>query len=388
MTSHSPKTALVLTGGGARGAYQAGVLRGIAELLGPDAGSFPFSILTGVSAGAINASFLAAQPGAFDAGARALCELWATLQPKSVIKTDALTIGKLGARWFRDLTSGGSLGRERITHLLDSSPLRKFLGDKIDFEQIQRNIRTRGLRAVSCTATNYTTGTAMTFFDGEDDIAPWTRSARLGKRERLGVDHVLASAAIPIFFGPVRLGNAYFGDGGIRMGTPLSPAIHLGAERILAVGIRYCRPNEEVYELNEAAEAGSLTLADIAGVLLNALFLDALDADAERLLRINQTVELLHPERLAAHPYHLRRIPFLALRPSRDLGALAADQFDRFPRILRYLLKGMGAGRDKGWDLLSYLAFDASYTTCLIEVGYEDALRQRREIEAFFAGEV
>ena len=383
----SKKTGLVLTGGGARGAYQAGVLRGIAEILGSGAGGSddcPFPIITGVSAGAINAGFIGARSGSFSESTRRLCEIWNNLSPADVIKTSAASLGGIGLRWLRDLTSGGKGPGERVTHLLDSAPLRGFLEGLIDFEQMQKNIATGGLHGICFTATSYRTGTAISFYDGSPGIPPWSRSARLGKRSPLTIDHILASASIPIFFRPVRIGNAYYGDGGIRLSTPLSPAIHLGADRVLAIGIRYSRPSDMVYELNEFAELHEITLADISGVLMNALFLDALDADIERMTRINQTVELLSTEKAALHPYKLRKIPVLSIKPSRDLGALASDQFERFPMILKYLLRGTGASHDKGWDMLSYLSFDSSYTRALVEVGYEDALRQRIEIEVFF----
>jgi NTE family protein len=380
------KTALVLTGGGARGAYQAGVLKGIAEIT---LEKFPFQIITGVSAGSINAGFLGSKPGPFSTVAELLSKFWVGLKPDDVIKTDMMTLGGLGFRWMRDLSTGGNLGREsRVTNLLDSSPLKDFLGKRIDFGGIRRNIQAGDLHGICFTATNYRTGTAITFFDGDPAIAPWSRSARLGIRAELTLDHVLASSAIPVFFKPVLIGNSYYGDGGVRSSTPLSPAIHLGAERVLAIGIRYSRSDAMVSQMHVSSEHSKpleITLADIGGVLMNAVFLDALDADVERMLRINQTVELLPPERASMQPYRLRKIPLLAITPSKDLGSLAADQFSKFPRIMRYLLKGTGASDTKGWDMLSYLAFDKSYTSLLVELGYEDALRSREKIQEFFS---
>ena len=373
--------ALVLTGGGARGAYQAGVVRGISEITHE---AFPFPVIAGVSAGAINGAFLGAQSGTFKESAESLCRLWSELHAPSVVKTDFLSLGRLGMKWVRELGLGGMLGKGTVTHLLDSGPLHELVRSKVDFSQIQRNIQAGHLQGIGFTATNYKTGTAVSFFDGRPEIAPWARSARLGRRVQLNVDHILASASIPIFFRPVPIGGSYWGDGGVRMSNPLSPAIHLGADRILAIGIRYARPDEQVFQMNEEMQPGSIALADIAGVLMNALFLDALDSDVERLTRINQTLDLLSPEVVANHPAKLRKIPLLVVKPSRDLGTLAADQLPKFPFILRHLLKGMGASSDKGWDLLSYLAFDSSYTNLLMELGYEDALRMREEISKFF----
>jgi NTE family protein len=181
----------------------------------------------------------------------------------------------------------------------------------------------------------------------------------------------------------VRLAGSFYGDGCIRLGAPLSPAIHMGAERILAIGIRYRRSEDLTLRLNEGEQRSDVSLVDIAGILLNAVFLDSLDADLERLERINRTILRLSPEQRTANPDHLRHVPVLAIRPTEDLGKLAAEQFQRFPRTLRHLLRGIGASDDKGWDLLSYLAFDGAYTRRLLELGYDDALARKDEIAGF-----
>ena len=380
----SKKTALVLTGGGARGAYQAGVIKGIAEILG-EREEPPFRVIAGVSAGAINAAFLGAQHETFKRTAEGLCRLWGELRAKAVIKTDLLSLGMLGLRWAKDLGVGGLIGSGKVTHLLDSEPLKKLIAESVDFERIRDNVHSGKIDGIGFTATNYRTGTAVTFFDGKDQILPWARSSRIGRRAHLQIEHVLASASIPVFFKPVAISGTYWGDGGIRLGTPISPAIHMGADRVIAVGIRYPRSDAQVFEMNESKAPDAITLADIGGVLMNALFLDALDQDVERMERINSTLDLLPPEKAAKHPSQLRKIPILTVKPSRDLGGLAADQFSKFPAILRYLLKGTGASQNKGWDLLSYLAFDSSYTGMLIEVGYQDALARKDEILAFMS---
>lgn len=379
------KIAIVLTGGGARGAYQAGVLKGIADVLGPKAQErFPFSIISGVSAGAINAAFLGGHAGNYATAATELCQLWGELKTKAVIKTDFLSLSSLAGRWLKDLSTGGVLGRGKATHLLDSTPLRDLISKRVDFSQMKENVRSGLLEGISFTATNYLSGTAVTFYDGSEKIQPWMRSSRMGKREELTLDHVLASASIPVFFKPVQIGKSFWGDGGIRQSTPLSPAIHLGADKIIAIGIRYARSEAQTVELNQQAPPSDITLALIGGVLLNALFLDALDADVERLERINQTVELLSQELAAKHPAKLRKIPLLAIKPSQDLGSLAANEIEKFPWILKHMLRGTGAGNNHGWDMVSYLAFEESYTSKLIEVGFEDAVRARDEIHKIF----
>ncbi len=376
---------LVLSGGGARGAYQAGVLRGIADVLGDEANRAPFRVLTGISAGAINATYAAAGGAAFGTATEGLWEVWRQLRMERVIRTDFGTLSSLGLRWMFNLGIGGGSGnKQHSTHLLDASPLRDFLREHIDAEAIRHNVRSGILRGVAVTATSYASGTAITFFDAAPDVQPWARTARMGQRTALELHHVLASAAIPILFPPVRVGGCWYGDGGVRMTAPLSPAIHLGAASVLAIGVRYQRPDEQTRELNEGNNMHNVTLADIGGTMLNAAFLDSLEADAERMTRINSTIALLNEDqkRQQATPLHV--LPVLMIRPSQDLGALAAGQLANFPSFMRHLLRGIGASEDAGSDLMSYLSFDPAYTVPLLELGRADALAQRTNIEAFF----
>lgn len=379
MTTHG----LVLTGGGARAAYQAGAIRAIAELTG--ARELPFRVLAGVSAGAINAAFLAAGADDFQSAARSLWEMWRQLTPDRVYRTDTRRLASIGTSWIRDLSLGGVLGTGPLNYLLDTSPLRAFFDAHLRVERIAGHIASGRLRGVAVTATNYFTGTAISFFDAAPEIRPWVRSTRLGRRATLQHHHVLASAAIPIFFAPVQIAGAFYGDGCVRMNAPTSPAIHLGAERVLAIGIRYFRTHDQTVLLNDALQGDRLAVADIVGVLLNAVFLDSLDADLELLQRINLTVAHVPDERRPHLPDQLRPLPALALRPSQDLGRLASDQYDQFPAMLRYLLRGLGATGDRGWDLLSYLAFEPVYTLRLLELGYRDTLARRDEVNAFLA---
>jgi NTE family protein len=377
---------LVLTGGGARAAYQAGVLRGIAEIAPSE--PLPFQVLTGVSAGALNGVAIAASADrSFRESAEKLWSTWESLVVHDVFRTDAASLLGIGTRWVRDLGLGGFLGHTRSSYLLDTSPLREVLTGRIDFAKVREHVDSGRLRGVAVSATNYFSGTAVTFFDAHQDVKPWFRSTRIAKRTRLELEHVLASAAIPVFFPPVRVGGSHYGDGCIRLSAPLSPAIHLGADRILAIGIRYSRSQETTVKLNEDVYPESLSLVNIVGVLLNAVFLDSLEADLERLERINRTIQLLDQERRGSHPDQLRHIPILAIKPSRDLGSLASEQFQRFPRALRHLLRGLGASDDAGWDLLSYLAFDSAYTGRLLSLGYDDAVARRDEISRFLAGD-
>lgn len=376
------RTGLVLTGGGARAAYQAGVLKGIREMLGETGGNSPFDIFVGASAGAINSTFLAAQNGHFSTAVEALCQVWGELRSEQVIRADFLSLSALSMRWLRDLSLGGLLGSSRSNHLIDARPLGEFLAKHINFKAIKRNIRSGDVHGVAVSATNYFTGATVVFFDGSPAIESWVRLSRVAQRTSLTLRHLLASAAIPIFFEPVPLHNTYYGDGCVRLTSPLSPAIRMGADRILAIGVRYLRPENNTVTLQKG-NMPDISLADIAGVMLNAAFLDALDLDAERMRRINETAASLAQEG-RAHPSQLRDIPLLVIRPSQDLGTLASEEFNRFSPMLRYLLKGIGASADKGWDLLSYLAFDSAYTRHLMELGEADVLAQRDDILEFF----
>jgi NTE family protein len=374
---------LVLTGGGARAAYQVGALQALAEIADFDA--TPFRVLTGVSAGAINAAYLAAHAENFRAATRNLWDLWHGLGAPQVFRSDARNLTSIGTRWIRDLAMGGMLGAGNINYLLDTSPLRTYLGDRMHIERAREHVASGRLRGVAASATSYLTGTAITFFDAAPEVREWARSTRIGLRTHLRLEHVLASAAIPIFFAPVQVDGVPFGDGCVRMTAPTSPAIHLGASKIIAIGIRYARSGEQTVLMNTNLQAERVTLAEIAGVLLNAVFLDSLDADLELLERINQAMALIPQPERARLPQQLRPIPALALRPSQDLGRLAADQYDNFPRMLRYLLRGIGATGATGWDLLSYLAFEPGYIDRLLELGYDDTLARRTEILEFLA---
>ena len=374
---------LVLTGGGARAAYQVGALQALAEIA--DFDRTPFRVLTGVSAGAINAAYLAARADDFRAAAGALWDMWHALGAHEFYRSVARNPAGIGTRWIRDLTLGGVLGAGNINFLLDTSPLRAHLAARLDLGRVQEHVASGRLRGLAVSATSYLTGTAISFFEAAPDVREWTRSTRIGLRTALRLEHVLASAAIPVFFAPVQVDGVPFGDGCVRMTAPTSPAIHLGADRLIAIGIRYFRSGEQTLLMNQNLRAERVALADIAGVLLNAVFLDSLEADLELLERINQTVAFVPAADHPRMPQQLRPIPALALRPSQDLGRLAADQYDSFPRMLRYLLKGIGATGATGWDLLSYLAFEPGYIDRLLELGHRDTMARRAEIAAFLA---
>jgi NTE family protein len=377
------RVALALSGGGARGAYQVGALRALAELF-PDQRQTPFPILVGASAGAITSSFLAARANAFPHGVARLVDFWSHIRPEDVFRTDAQTLAKGGLKWVADLSLGGWIGRHREKSLLRSDPLQTVLEARLDMDAVREHIERGTLHGIALTATDYRTNLAVTFFDGAPEIAPWTRSTRLGDRQRLTIDHVMASSAIPIFFPAIRIGERYYADGCLRSMAPLSPAIHLGADRILAIGIRSPGIRERPVESADGADAYP-SLADTAGLFLNALFVESLETDIERLERINHTLEHVPGSTVAANGISLRNIPLFVLRPSTDLGALAKDTLARLPVFVQYLFRGLGVSGSSGLDLLSYLAFDSAYTLKLLALGYADAMAQANALVDFIA---
>jgi NTE family protein len=374
---------LVLTGGGARAAYQVGVIQALAEL-SPKAES-PFNVITGVSAGAINGGYLMSRADEFKLAAQGLWDLWINLHSERIYRTDPASIASLGTKWLRTMGLGGMIREKKANHLLNTDPLRELLDQELTLDKLPKFFKSGVLRGASFSATNYLTGTAISFYDGIDDVQPWVRSTRIGIRAPLTVDHVMASSAIPVFFPPVKIDGALFGDGCIRLTSPLSPAIHMGSDRIIAVGIRYFRSYEQTMELNQTMRRDDLSIAEIGGVLLNAVFLDSLETDIERMERINSTIGMMTPE--VRSKMALKQIPVLALRPSQDLGQLAKGCLKEFPTLIRYLLRGVGAKEDKGWDLLSYLAFERAYTSQLIELGYNDTIRKKDQITEFMFGD-
>lgn len=375
-------TGLVLTGGGARAAYQVGAVRALAEILGP--GPSPFDVLAGISAGAINAVALGCGAEDFRRAASRLKDTWAGLTPDRIYKTGAVKLAHIGSRWIRALSAGGLLGKQDINYLLDPAPLRTLLEKALPIGRMRRHLRAGRLHGVGLSATSYHTGAGVTFYEGSPEIEPWLRSTRIGVRARLTLEHVMASSAIPVFFPPVKIDRTFYGDGCVRMNYPMSPAIHMGAERIVAISVRYLRDPSETARDEATAREDVLPVSEIAGVLLNAVFLDSLDSDLERLVRINRTLSLIPRDRLAKVDVDLRPIPALVLRPSQDLGKLAADEYHRFPAMLRYLLKGIGATGHAGEDLLSYLAFEPIYVQRVMDLGYQDTIARREEIADFF----
>jgi len=380
-TLNDPTLAIMLSGGGARAAYQVGFLRHLASRH-PD---FAPGIVTGVSAGGIIATYLASRPGRFVDSVDALSDIWRGLGIADVFRVDPSDLASRVTRWGLRLISGGVSGTPKSRSMVDTAPLRALLVRRFDVASdgtligISRNLEKGAVRAVALTASSYTTGQSVTWVQSNDDqpaAFTWTRPHYQGIRCLLNIDHIMASSALPLFFPAVKVEGAWYGDGGIRLTAPLSPAIHLGARRIVAVSTRYARSDQEA---GRPAVNGYPPPAQVAGVLLNAIFLDLLDADALRLQQINSLIARLPHEARGS----LRHIDLLVLRPSEDLGRLANEFEADLPRGFRFLVRGLGSRETRSNDMLSLLMFQQDYIARLIDLGEADARARAAEIDAF-----
>ena len=388
---------LVLTAGGARGAYQAGVLARLGEVPGLADRPAPFAIIAGASAGAINGALLAARGARFGEATRELARIWSSLRVEDVFASDGCSLARAGAALAFDFTLGALLGRTRTHGLLDTAPLAGLLEREFPSRGIAEGIRRGRLYAVAVSATSYHSGRSFTFVEGRPGHPVWAKSRRLVLPVTLSSRHVLASSSIPIVFPPVRVssqaGDLWFGDGGLRLVTPLSPAIRLGATHILSIGVRSSRAADTLAREEFGAPPGGgpprlpcPPLAQVTGVFLNAIFLDHLDADLDHLARMNEIVasgRLDGPGSGASEP--IRSVLPLALSPSEDLALVAQRFAHRMPRMQRYLLDGLGTPDAQSADLMSYLLFDAAYTRTLVDLGRRDAEQRITELEAFMA---
>jgi NTE family protein len=370
------KTALVLQGGGARGAYHVGVLAALAEIT--RARRSPFQIICGTSVGAINAASIAAAANDFQRGTKHLDSLWRGLRCNSIYNTDALSLlmstGRLaGTMMF------GYLGFRAAGGLLDYGPLRKLLEREFQRPLLQHAVQSKALHALCITASSYEGGQAVTFFEGAETISDWQRARRMGRRVQLTAGHILASAALPFAFAPVRVEEGYYGDGALRSTSPLSPAIRTGADRILVIGTR----DTQIDTTTRAARKSGPTFGEVAGHSLDILFNDNLEADQERMLRINNTISLI--PKAQRDNTQLRVIDSILLSPSQDLRTIAKSYASDLPRAVRMLLRSAGAWGGDG-RLESYLLFEPGYVGDLIDLGYSDTMGQAKMIKAFFAG--
>lgn len=371
--TNAPDLAIVLTGGGARAAYQAGVLRSLARNH-PD---LRFQIITGVSAGAINAAFLASRTSNLRTTSDELTDVWKGIRPESIFRPGTFSLGRTALKWLLKLTSGGSSAAPTVRGFVDTSPLRSLLdrtlenhGDSIP--GIATNIESNGLKAVAITALNYNTGQSVTWVQGRD-IELWERPNRRSANTMITPTHVMASAALPLAFPAIEVDGAWYGDGGVRLGAPLAPAVHLGARRIIAISTRYSRSFDEA---DQSEIGGYPPPAQVLGHMMRAIFLDALDQDAHLLERFNSLLHELPPDKRRG----LRPIDLFILRPSQDLGRLAANYETELPGAFRFFVRGLGTRETESPDFLSLLMFEPHYIERLVELGEADAEARRDEL--------
>ena len=376
MRPAEPVTGLILSGGGARAAYQVGVLAAIAELLPPGAPN-PFPVIVGTSAGAINAISLASGATDFTAAIQRLTAFWQGFRSHLVLRSDWPGVIRQASRFFIHSLLG--LGSQMPVALLNSTPLKALLKDKLHLDGIDEAIRNKHLHAVAVTAFGYESGQAVTFYQGGGTIDAWLRHRRIGVPTQLSVEHLLASSAIPLLFAPVKLDHEYFGDGAVRQSAPISPALHLGASRVLVVGVSgNPRGNEPAVQRTFTGQEP--TLAQIGGHMLNSTFIDSLESDIELLERLNQFSHF-QPADSAARG--LAPVEVLVIAPSQPIDEIAARHRQELPAALRLFLRGPGATKTSGAGVLSYLLFEAGYCSELIELGRRDALAKREEITRF-----
>ncbi|MDQ7051044.1 MAG: patatin-like phospholipase family protein [Enterobacterales bacterium] len=376
------KTGLVLTGGGARAAYQVGVLKAVSHLVFKKTCGNPFPIICGTSAGAINATLLACYAKSPAVGIKELERVWRNFSVNQIFYADFFGLLKNSFAWLNAIFRSKPHKSKQVS-LLNNKPLKQLLEKVIDFSMLEQALESQSLDALCVTASGYTSGQSVSFFQAKEKIKGWKRHRRVGCKTTLNCKHLMASSAIPLVFPAVQINREFFGDGSVRFLAPLSPAIHLGAERILVVGVDPVKqaserkPNKLIYP----------TTADIAGHVLDSVFIDSLDSDLERIKRINKTLELI-PEKVRQSETQLRPIETLTISPTKDLSDLSSQYFDSLPAMVKFFFRRIGIDDSEGSTILSYLLFEKPYTKDLIELGYQDAMDMSHDIIDFFRPEI
>ena len=370
------KIGLVLPGGGARAAYQVGVLKAISELI-PD--SNPFSIISGTSAGAINASLLASRSQSLKEAVEVLSGVWCNFKTNKVYRTETTVMLKSIFQWLLTVSSGGVLAKNPKS-LLDNSPLRQLLEDTINLEGIKNNIDKGNLDAFAITAASYSSKKSVTFFQSEEDDIDWERFLRVGVKTDILIDHLMASIALPLIFPAVKINNEYFGDGAMRQATPLSPAIRLGAEKLLIINTDSKSPNNQLTDNQIYPSIG-----EVGGYMLDALFTGGLLSDLERLDRINQIIENSGNNSVQTSNKKMKHLDYCVISPSKDIKKIAKEHYKDVPYSIKLLMKGLGLKNRKESELLSFLLFESSFTSSLIQLGFEDGMTNQSEIKAIVA---
>ncbi len=371
------RVGLILSGGGARAAYQVGVLKAIARMRAPLTHN-PFPVVCGTSAGAINATALSIYAADFQDAISRLLGVWGHFTVDQVFRSDAIGLSKSAAHWLAAMMLGG-LGRYNPTALFDREPLEQLLRSYLPCERIADSIAAGHLHALSVTASGYTTGQSVTFYQSAEAIEPWDRAIRVGCPAQITIEHLMASSAIPFIFQAVKINREFFGDGSMRQIAPISPALHLGADRVLVIGVR--SQNDAEFVRQKTREYPSM--AQIGGHVLNSIFLDSMDADLERLKRINRTLELIPKKLIEDGTIKLKPVKVLEINPSRNISKIAQQHAQRLPPAVRFFMRGIGGLSSNSTSLLSYLLFDKAYCRDLIALGYADTINRREEVMGF-----
>ncbi|PCJ47863.1 MAG: Patatin [Gammaproteobacteria bacterium] len=378
MSEKQLQTGIILSGGGARAAYQVGVLKAIYKIIPKDSPN-PFPIICGSSAGAINATILACYANQYRIGLRRLETVWSNFNVNKVFRSDYNGMFKQTLRFFWHLVSGRK--GPRFSSLLNNQPLRELLREVVPFKRIQELISDGKLHALCITCSDYSDGGSYSFYQGHPDIKNWQRHRRLGVRDNIHLSHLMASSAIPILFPAVAINHQFFGDGSVGFLSPISPALHLGAEKVLVIGLESPKDVSDYicYDKNQHP-----SISDVAGHVLDSVFIDSLDSDIERLERINKTLDNIPKDLLSQVDLDLKKIESLVIFPSKDLGSLAEQHSGELPAGVSFFFKRLGIEGEKGSNILSYLLFERSYCKKLIKLGYEDAMDKKSEIDHFF----
>jgi NTE family protein len=372
-----PLTGLVLSGGGSRGAYQAGVLKAVGEIAAGAGLEWPFEICTGLSAGAINCTHLVSSKDSLQEAAMDLAAIWSDLTSDQVFRTDPASLSSIAARWLAGVATGGATRGKKPQSLVDTEPLRDLIASRLDASAIDSNIARGRLHAACISATEYATSRGVSFIQGHPSIPLWRKARTISMAQRLRVEHVMASSAIPLLFPAIKIGHRHYGDGCLRNLTPLLPAIEMGAARLFIIGVR------REMDIDDVPRPGSegATAGRVLSVILNAVLMDGLEADLDYLARINRLIE-----DLSQSGTKYRKVPFLMIRPSKDIATIAIECAEVMPPLVRYLTRGLGPIAQTA-ELISYLLFHPQFCRELINLGYSDAMAISPAIEGFLRGE-
>lgn len=370
------KMGLVLSGGGARGAYQAGVLAAVQEISEQSGVPVKYDFLSGVSAGAINASSLASNADNLKVATESLAKLWSDVSFEKVFSTDSMTMGKIGLQWMSELSLGGMTGTTPGKALMDTAPLRQLIHSNMDYAKVEKNIDAGHITALAITSIDYAKSATTTFIQGKNVLPSWDKGRKRSERTTISTDHIMASSAIPLLFPPVKVDDRFFGDGAIRNHAPCSPVIYLGAEKLLVIGVRL-QSSTTAYEQRASQYATAPSVARVVNTILNGALMDAVEQDVERLRRLNEYALAIPTEQQRA--VSLRPLDHLFISPSEDIGEMAVQKAQKLPRVVRYLLKGLGSLQDAS-ELISYLLFEPTFCADLIEIGRKDGLSHKEEL--------